>query len=70
MLATKRMVSVRVDPALLRSARRSTGATTDSEAINRALELAAELDETQRFVRRWGGKGGAGAFEVIAPRRR
>jgi hypothetical protein len=69
-LAAKRMVSVRVDPEVLRSARRSTGASSDSETINRALELAAELDESERFVRQWGGKGGAGAFGEITPRGR
>lgn len=69
-LAAKRMVSVRVDPEVLRSARRSTGAASDSEAINRALELAAELDESERFVRHWGGKGGSGAFGETAPRGR
>ena len=67
---SKRLVSVRVDPELLSNVRRSTGAKSDSEAITRALELAADLEESRRFVRRWAGKLGKDAFATREPTRR
>lgn len=58
----RRLISVRVDECLLAEVRRQTGARSESEAIRMALEIARELGVTQRFLRKWGGKGGPDAF--------
>jgi len=61
----KRLVSARLDDALLREARRSLGARSESDALRLALELAKEVEQTRRFLKRWGGKGGRSAFPSL-----
>ncbi|HEY3358716.1 MAG TPA: hypothetical protein VGQ83_36045 [Polyangia bacterium] len=64
-----RLLSVRIDAELVRSVRRSMRARSDSETLRRALELAREVEQTRRFLVRWGGKGGADAFAGREPSR-
>ena len=66
---SKRLISVRIDDALLKDVRRSLGAATDSDTLRQALELARDVERMRRFLMRWGGKGGPEAFGALEPRR-
>jgi hypothetical protein len=57
-----KQVSARVDPVLLRRARKALAASTTSETIQKALALVAEKAAHDRVIRRYDGVGTPDAF--------
>jgi Arc/MetJ family transcription regulator len=65
----KRAFSVRLDEDLVRQVRRYLSASSDSEAVQLALERARDEERERRFWRRWAGKGGPDAFRILVEER-
>ena len=58
----KTLISIRVDRALLASAKRVLRAPSKSRTVERALETVVEMERHRRMIRRFGGKGKPGDF--------
>ncbi|MBI2895729.1 MAG: type II toxin-antitoxin system VapB family antitoxin [Deltaproteobacteria bacterium] len=55
--------SFRLDPRLVATARRLTGAKDDTEAVRIALEEVIERERLRRWIRKVAGKGKFAAYD-------
>ncbi len=58
----KVQMSLRIDPVLVRKARKALGARSKTEVVERSLAAVVELEKHRRLIRRFSGAGKPDAF--------
>ncbi|MBI4012936.1 MAG: type II toxin-antitoxin system VapB family antitoxin [Candidatus Rokubacteria bacterium] len=58
----KVQMSLRIDPVLVRKARKALGARSKTEVVERSLAAVVELEKHRRLIRRFSGTGKPDAF--------